>query len=243
MFFVRWKSSIYNLIMFILNYNFKKGIFVSVLLIQYSFFCLANSENQYTATEEVPYEVFIRDLNTKVNKQTKEKVNLLSGDLYDDLQIHFSLGYVQSVDSFSTVDKNFSRIDDGIQLGVGIDLFSKQWVAEGLLKNFGKSVENDIKISLREFDMRLSFLQQAPMYKYKFRFSNGLGARYLKYQDLKNNTSQLQTTPIYLLGMGFIFPIESHFDFECDVQGFIPLVSDTIDRQGLSVIFRLNNMF
>lgn len=258
MFFVLIKSSPYNINMFkkinltqvfyedkkvkSIKKNFLLG---SLFFLTFgSFQAIANvHSNQSSQLEEVPYDIFIKDLNSRVSKQSQERINEISGDPFDELQIHFSLGYIQSVDTFKVNDHSMSRVDDGLQLGVGIDLFSKNWLAEGLLKNYGRSTQNDVKISLREFDLRLSFLQNTSKSRYQFRFSNGLGARYLKYQDLMSQWTQYQTTPVYLLGMGLIFPMEKHFDFEIDIHGFAPLVSDSIDRQGLSVILKLNNKF
>jgi hypothetical protein len=194
-------------------------------------------------SEEVPYEQLVRELNSRVSKQQRQALQSTSVDPFEQLKIHVSLGFVQTVNSFVIEDRTLSRLEDGIQLGVGIDLFTPEWVAEGLLKNFGQSRQNDSTVALREFDLRLSYLQSAPQSKMKLRMSNGLGARYLRYRSDWSQLNTYQTTPVYLLGLGFLVPIGNHFDLDFEFQGHMSLVSDTMDRHGLALVLRLDNVF
>lgn len=223
------------------DFNYLKLTLISSILI--GSLGWATSDLANPSTEEISYDVFVRELNSKVNRQSQAKIDFISGDPFEELQIHLSLGFVQNLDNLVVEDKSLSRMEDGVQLGVGIDLFSKEWVAEGLLKNFGRSTQDDTRISLREFDLRLSYMLQGQQSKQKIRLSNGLGARYMKFQDLKNENSQLYTTPIYHLGLGFLTNVGNHFDLEFEVQGHLALISETIDRQGLSFLLRINNVF
>jgi hypothetical protein len=150
---------------------------------------------------------------------------------------------VQTANTLLIQERTVSRMEDGVQLGVGIDLFSPEWVAEGVLKNFGRSTQNDGVLALREFDLRLSYLKQAPQHRFQMRFANGLGARYLRYTNSLSGFDQFQTTPVYLLGVGFLVPVGSHFDLDFEVQSHLALISDSIDRHGMAVVFRLGNVF
>lgn len=196
-----------------------------------------------TDAEEVPFDELVKELNTKVNMKNRIQTSTNTGDPFDRLQIHLSLGFIQTVNSLLVADRSISRLEDGVQLGLGVDIFSPEWVAEGLLKNYGRSTQNDTNVSLREFDLRLSYLQQAPQNKMKFRLANGLGARYLRYTNKWTDLSQMQTTPVYLLGFGLLIPMGSHFDLGIEVQGHMALISESIDRHGLSLILRLDNVF
>jgi len=202
---------------------------------------LASSTN--TKTEEVPFEDYVRELNSRVSIKDRIQTGASKIDPFESLQIHFSLGMIQTVNSLLVADRSISRLEDGVMLGLGIDLFTPEWVAEGLLKNYGRSTQNDSSLALREFDLRLSYLQQAPQNKMKFRLSNGLGARYLRYTNKWSGFSLLQTTPVYLLGFGLLIPMGSHFDLGVEVQGHLSLINETIDRHGLSLLLRLDNFF
>lgn len=194
-------------------------------------------------TEEISFDELVKELNSKVNSQSRVNMNSESKDPFESLRIHLSLGFIQTVSLLQIEDRSTNRLEDGIQLGLGIDLFSPQWIAEGILKNYGRSTQNDSHLSLREFDLRLNYLQSTPQNKMKFRLSNGLGARYLRYTDKLSGASQFQTTPVYLLGAGLVIPVGNHFDLSVEVQGHLTLVHETIDRHGLSVITRFDNFF
>lgn len=194
-------------------------------------------------SEEVPYDQLIRELNSKVSRNERQRLQTSSVDPFEKLKIHLSLGFIQTVNAFLVGNRPISRIEDGFQMGVGIDLFSDEWVAEGILKNFGQSTQNETSLALREFDLRLSYLQTAPQQKLKLRIANGLGARYLRYNSPRFGDTQFQTTPIYVMGLGFLIPVGNHFDLDFEVQGHLTLVNDTIDRHGLSLVFRLDNIF
>ncbi len=217
-------------------------LFVIALVLVNSMQLLASTESS-TESEEVPYDQLIRELNSRVNRHERQRLQTSSIDPFEKLKIHLSLGFIQTVNAFSVADRSMSRTEDGLQLGVGIDLFSEEWVAEGILKNFGQSTQNETTLAMREFDLRLSYLQPAPEQKLKLRLANGLGARYLRYSSPWSGGPQYQTTPVYLLGLGLLVPVGNHFDLDFEVQGHLTLVNDTIDRHGLSLVFRLDNVF
>ncbi len=194
-------------------------------------------------SDEIPYEQLVRELNSKVHQQQRQWVQNTSIDPFEKLQIHLSLGFIQTVNTLQIADRSISRLEDGFQLGAGIDLFSKEWIAEGILKNFGQSTQNESRLALREFDLRLAYLQEAPEHRMKLRLTNGLGARYLRYNSLWSKVNTYQTTPIYVVGVGFIIPMGSHFELDFEFQGHMSLISDTIDRQGLGIVIRLDNIF
>lgn len=194
-------------------------------------------------TEQIPYDQLVQELNSMVHRRERQRVQVDSQDPFDQLQIHSSFGFVQSIDTLLVNERTISRHEDGIQLSIGIDLFSPEWVAEGILKNFGQSTQNGTSFALREFDLRLGYLQMAPKPKMKFRLANGLGARYLRYSNSWLNIATYQTTPVYTLGMGFLIPMGLHFDLDIEMQGHLPLISESIDRHGLSLVLRLDNVF
>lgn len=222
----------------------KTWMFVVVLFGSVSFSSVAFASGYSSEeAEEVPYDQLVRELNSRVSKQQKQWVSTAGGDPFEKLQIHFSLGFVQTVNTLLINDRTTSRMEDGLQLGVGIDLFSPEWVAEGTLKNFGQSTYNDSTLALREFDLRLSYLQKAPQTKMKVRFANGLGARYLRYRAAAAETDVYQTTPVYSMGLGFLIPVGSHFDLDFEFQGHLALINESMDRHGLALILRLDNIF
>jgi hypothetical protein len=223
----------------------KINFFLAVLIFVGGFYQMPAwaSSDSSGESEEVSYDQLVRELNSRVSKQQRHWVQTNSVDPFDTLKIHFSLGFIQSINTLSINDRTFSRFEDGLQLGVGIDLFSTEWVAEGVLKNFGQSKTDEGTLALREFDLRLAYLQQAPQSRMKFRFANGLGARYLRYNGLLSNGNQFQTTPVYSMGIGMLVPVGSHFDIDFEIQSHLSLISDSVDKHGLALVVKLNNVF
>lgn len=193
--------------------------------------------------DEISYDQLVRELNSRVHKQQRQWIQTNSIDPFEALKIHFSLGFIQTMNTFSINDQAFSRYEDGVQLGVGIDLFSSEWVAEGILKNFGQSVTKEGTLALREFDLRLAYMQTAPNSRVRFRFANGLGARYMRYNGIQTSGNHFQTTPVYSMGLGVLVPVGNHFDIDFELQSHIALISESFDKHGLGFVVRLDNIF
>lgn len=199
--------------------------------------------NSNSELEEIPFDEVVRELNSRINRRQSslESVNL--EDVYDSLKIHFYLALAQSFTQLDTAGLKHGRLDDGMQLGMGIDLFSPDWVAEGLLKNFGRSKRADTLFALREFHMRLSYLQRAPHAPFLIRIANGLGARVMTYEDLGKGLSFSEANPIYTLGLGVLFPMKAQFNLDFEIQAYQSLAAQSVDRNGLGLVFGITKVF
>lgn len=82
----------------------------------------------------------------------------------DDLRVHGGVSYVSSyVDFRNPAGERSQGAMRGVSFNVGIDLFSKYWIAEGVLINYPQSSLNNSQISSNGFSLRL--LYETPLVK------------------------------------------------------------------------------
>lgn len=212
---------------------------LSTILLILTPLLLKASETLY---EEVPYDDLIEELNHRVKQKTKVEIIQQHEDPFDNVTIHSSFGLLQSIHYLQLPTKTKSRFKEGISMGFGLDLFNPNWIAEAVLKNYGHSVQNDEHMSLREFDLCLSFKEEKKQ-SISYKLTQGLGARYLKYASPFFEKSFNESTPVYLLGASIDSHFSQHFSFGVELSGTIALINESIDRNSLNLNFKFDNYF
>jgi hypothetical protein len=90
---------------------------------------------------------------------TKSKKSPLIGDsTFDEVRIHLGVSLLQSYQTLTVSPGH--EIEGGIrgfQLGLGIDLFSPHWIAQGLLVNYPTASIEDSTLSSSAFELRLLY--------------------------------------------------------------------------------------
>ncbi len=217
----------------------KCKLLFSFLLIFLNYIAHGAVEKEY---EEVPFDTIVEDLNQHIKQKTKYNINEESSDPFDRMTIYTSFGLLQTINFFQFDNETKSRFREGINIGVGVDLFNPNWIAEANIKNYGKSTKPNEVFSLREFDLRLSY-RELKANNISYKFVQGLGARYLRFQNLEVQKNYKEQTPIYLLGVSLDSQISKQFSLGFELSGTTALISETVDRNSINLNFKMDNYF
>lgn len=189
--------------------------------------------------EEVSYDQLVKELNERVQSQTRSSKNLSS---FDQLSIHGGFGYTSSLNMVSVGDSKRTIFEEGIQLSMGVDIFSRNWLAEGVLRNFGRSRREDYELTLREFDLRVVYRNMAQS-NAGYRIINGLAARYMKYTDSSQGININQSTPSYILGMGIDIFLDKNLSLGVEFSGRTALIGESADKNSLDLSLKMDTYF
>lgn len=182
--------------------------------------------------QEVGYDDLVRQISSK--KRTLEKSTI--GNPLDDVKIHTGIGYVNSFNEMRINDKNLQRYSNGIQLAVGIDLFSENWFGETSFRNFGMTNNGSEEMFLKEFDLKLGYKAEIkkPLW---FRLQGGLANRYLTINDSMKDLYVDEVTPMFMGSAGLISQLNSTLSFGLDFSARSALVNNTVDKSSFDFAF------
>lgn len=216
------------------------GLFISGLLVslitlsllpfyshaQTSSSTLGSSDDE---TQELSYEDLLGRLKTHKSKIKKEQYHP-----YDDLFIHTSLGLVSSFSTFNWQNKSYSWQQNGINLGLGADLFSRLWYTEGVFRNYGVSSSSGQELTLRQLDFRIGYKDELQN-PFKYHLGFGLSTRSLKITNIYTRASAEETTPAMLLYGRLMAQPNPNVSLGLDVTGRTPFVSSGVDRGSVEI--------
>lgn len=177
--------------------------------------------------EEVSYESLLNQLSAKKPKAPTRNA-------LDDTKIHAGIGYVGSTVGLRVDNQEFYRYQDGLQLSLGVDLFSPKWAAEGAFRNFGRTTTGTSAVSLREFDLKV-FRQERGPAGWGYRLGGGLASRYMRYEDTARNTNISASTPSSIFFLGITSKLTDQVYFVAEASFRSSLVGDSIDRRGADI--------
>lgn len=212
---------------------------ITVLVFTHHLWASEINETQY---EEISYNELVDELNSRVRAKNKVEEKEIPSDPFERVTIQTSFGLMNSIHYLSLPDRKISRFEDGISLGFGIDLFNPEWIAEALIKNYGRSTRTEQSLSLREFELRLSYLETKSAQS-TFKLIQGLGARYLKYSAPYLPSSIKESTPIYLIGGSVNSRFSQNFSLGIELTGSIALVTETVDKNSINLNLKFDNYF
>lgn len=132
----------------------------------------------------------------------------------------------------------------GVEINLGIDLFSKYWLAEGSLRSFGEEEFSHSNASLKEFDLKLTYHNQLFPY-IKVRTGGGIAARYLTYTDLDASpaTKVEYTTPSSLIYAGIQAELSRMMSLGLELSYRNTMIEETVDKSALDASVRIDAHF
>lgn len=206
------------------------------------------------AEEEIGYEGILHELS---QNQTRESYSP-SKHPFDDVLFHMGVNFTSShLNLILENGQKLSGFHSGIEATFGIDLFSKNWLAEGSVRTFGDSKMEQHEISLKEFDLKITYrnhLSQVLTFFTTF----GLAARYLNYipaplaneeqgplqpSSTQSLTAKQFTTPSSLLAIGMATNIGQSFSLGLELGYRRSMISETIEKDALDAVLRLDTHF
>lgn len=193
-----------------------------------------SDKNKNVEYEELSYDDLLQKLSSKTKNTTAQ-----SFSAFDDISIHAGVGYINSFADIKTNDGTLRRHQNGMQLAIGMDLFSPNWYSEAGFKNFGVTTGTTDEISLKAIELKMGYRNQIQG-PWSYTLNTGLSNRYLKFKNLKTGEQFESTTPSMLIGMGLLTKISPGLELEFDMNSKNPIVNETNDRGSYDFTIRMN---
>lgn len=184
--------------------------------------------------EEVSYDDLLNELSAKKRNIAKDQVSS-----FDEVRLHAGIGYVNGFTNISAASSNFNRHANGIQLSLGMDLFSPNWYTEGVFKNYGVTSSGSEEMTLRELDLKIGFTNKLESI-WSYSISSGLSNRFLQFSDSAKNISVDDTTPSLIISTGVSAQIHRNLSIGAEVSGHTAMVNKTADKNSFDFAFRLS---
>lgn len=183
---------------------------------------------------EVTYDDLLSELRSKTNK-----IQAKNFSSFDDITIHAGIGYINSFTQLSYEGSQFVRYQNGIQLAMGVDLFSPFWYAEGVFRNFGVTEYQQEELSLREFDLKLGFKNQlrGPIY---LNIGTGLANRYLNFSDSSKQIKFNSSSPNWIITAGIYGQLFKMLSLGVELGAKNAVIPKTYDKGSFDFTLRLS---
>lgn len=219
------------------------------MIIAITFLCtsIAWAQGSYSNNEEegLSYDTLIRKLSQGGETRTQSPQDPLN-----DVTIHLGVGLANSL--FTIQHPNGDKTQGaqrGVQVAMGIDLFSRNWLAETTFRNYGESQFNNTKLSTKEFDLKILYHSKiSPVWG--FQTGGGLAARYMKVNYSKKDEhskpeiyNQEFETPSTVVQAGLMTYLGQSLSIGADAALRTALIDETIDRSSIDLTIRLDGHF
>jgi opacity protein-like surface antigen len=209
-----------------------------------------SEDNSISEPGTMGYDSIVNELNSENQKSVGEAklkarnavVPDTSEDAFARVWMHGGIGYISTMQNVNLPGKQGVQLNQsGFQAALGIDLFSKTWMAEGTARNYGDVESHGSQVSLKEFELKLYYRNQfaAPL---GLRLGGGLGARYMHIQNAGVPDTDY-TTPAAVLTAGLDLFVSKKLSLGADLSSRNSLISDTIDKNSLDLTLRMDTHF
>lgn len=197
------------------------------------------------ATEVIrSYDDIISELAGSNNRLATATPTQSTGIGLEDVRLHASVGAIASSTQLNgRGELPKSQAMSGAELVLGIDLFSREWLAEGAIRSFQTQDILDTSISLREFDLRI--VREFKMSRSNhLRFGSGISTRYISFgQAPTDDIGAEYTTPALVALLGYKFNLIESVNLTADITYRPSLISDSIDDGALDGGLRIGGSF
>lgn len=182
---------------------------------------------------EVSYDDLLQEISAKKSRVTKDLNNP-----FDNILVHAGIGYVNSFSSYRAGDNNLERYQNGIQLSVGVDLFSDHWVGEGAFRNFGLTRTGSEELYTKEIDLKIGY-QNKLQDVWNWTASAGLATRYVTITDRPKNINVDDSTPSLMGSLGIKADVNKFISLSVETGLRSSLIQKNSDRYGLDLTFKI----
>jgi hypothetical protein len=179
--------------------------------------------------EEVTYE----DLIDQISSHKKALENKSRGtNPFDEVKIHGDFGYVNSFSDIDLGSRKVQRYQNGIQISIGVDLFSENWFGETSYRNFGLSNNGTEELILKEIDLKFGYKStwKGP---WSYKIQGGLANRYLTLNDPGKSIHIDDNSPMIMGAAGLRLHMNKVISLGFDLSARSALLSNTADRSSI----------
>jgi hypothetical protein len=183
------------------------------------------------------YDSIVDNLSTSTAKANK-------GDLFDfdSLALHFGFGFNNSAINLKSRGGSPSQVTmHGFQLGMGVDLFSPDYIAEIDYANYNPADKEGYSYKLREYDFKAYYHHPLTSF-FIGKAGFGVGARELSI-NTPHGGSTRETTPIGQLFVGSELMLGRHLGFLTDLTYKNALSGGTAEKSSFDLALGVNGHF
>ncbi len=187
------------------------------------------------------YDAIVKDLSkAPAQAKSRAKAPASSSESFENTTIHAGVAYASVFQTLDTPKEKIYVGQQGVQVSLGIDLFSEHLSSEGTLVTFGDQSYSKSSVAVREFD--LMFYGKgilAPNIRGKI--GGGIGARYLTLTQ--SGTSTQYSTPSSILSAGADYYFANAFSLGGELAMRNAMTGETIDERSYTMLIRLDSHF
>lgn len=169
--------------------------FLSILL-----FLAVNHQawSQTYETEEYSYEELLDKIKTKQRKYIKKT----AATPWDQIYIYPSFAVIQAYTKIADgLSPNFYH--SGLQISLGMDLFSEHWYSETAFRNFGASKVESKELFLKELDFKIGH-KNTITGALEYRIALGVSTRTIRLSDEIAGIHQESKNPALISSFGLL---------------------------------------
>lgn len=194
------------------------------------------------AAEEGVEELSYQDLVDQLKAKRKKIIAPQRSNQLDEINLHASIAMASSFNNYRVGERSLSRGMNGFQIGLGIDLFTPQWMAELALRNFGTRESGTESHALREVDLKVMHRQSLGQ-KLGFRAGTGLSTRYIRFTDPVHGINLSEESPNLILSGGLDSLLTDRVNIGAELSIRTALVDQSLDRNSADLMVRLETSF
>lgn len=210
----------------------KTSQFILSILLFLTFSHQAWSQNY--ETEEYSYEELLDKIKTKQKKYIKKT----AATPWDQIYIYPSFAVIQAYTKISDgLSPNFYH--SGLQISLGMDLFSEHWYSETAFRNFGASKVESKELYLKELDFKIGHKNYITG-SLEYRLALGVSTRTIRLSDEIAGVHHESKNPALISSFGLLSSLPSSpllLGLEFNYRSL--LVANDFDKgsMGLNFIF------
>lgn len=167
-----------------------------------------------------------------------------SGDLFDldSMKLHAGFGFNNTLIDLKSHGNNPSKVTlQGIQLSLGIDLFSPNVITEVGLINYNSESKESYRYSLKEFDIKTYYRYHLNRF-FALRGGMGLGVRYFDVSSPDEGTLEY-TNPVSQILMGGEAKLGKQLSFVTELSYKNSMTGNAPERSATDLTFRVDGHF
>ncbi len=207
-------------------------IFIVMILFS-SIHAFALDEEKYD-----DYDSIVNDLSTSSSRSSGAKESFLD---FDSLAIHFGFGFNNSTLNLKSTNSSPSQVSaQGLQLSMGVDLFSPEYVAEVDYTNYNPTDKDGYTYKLHEYNLKVYYHRRLISFL-TGKAGFGIGARDLNIQYSSGEIKE--TTPIGQLFIGGELRLGKHLGFLSDLSYKTALDNGTAQRSAFDIAIGVTGHF
>jgi hypothetical protein len=192
---------------------------------------------------EISYDALVSELK---NTTTTRLPDTESGDPFAQILFHGGVAYSTSYLVISPEQGgSLSGLLRGVEFTFGIDLLSRNWLAEGAVRSYQpENLNKATQVSLREFDLKLVYNDEMSR-NLRYRVGGGLTSRYLTFnrRDADRVLKDRYTTPSSVVFVGAQVKLGPKLSIGPDLSYRSSLVDETVDKKSFDANVRLSAHF